>query len=127
MTAAYYFRDEIEKAIGVDVVDVAKRAANFVIGSFRAAYRDVEFIWSNFGDMMGAAVIGGLNAAGRGISAVIETIAESIDKLIDKLNEIPGVNLPKIGTLSPVGELPIRIVIACRGLSISAMPTSKAT
>src|SRR5690625_882826 len=65
--AAYKFRDRINKAIGIDVVRIAKNAANTVLNSFVAAYEDIKFVWNNFGDMMGAAVVGGINVAIRAI------------------------------------------------------------
>src|SRR5690625_1194354 len=70
--AAYKFRDRIKDAIGVDVVGIAKFAANTVINSFVAAYEDIKFVWNNFGDMMGAAVVGGINVAIRAINSLLE-------------------------------------------------------
>src|SRR5690606_28006793 len=59
VVAANIFRDELTKIFGVDIVGVVKRAANFVINSFFAAFEDIKFVWNNFGDIMGAAVLGG--------------------------------------------------------------------
>ena len=95
--AAYKFRDQINEAIGVDVVKVAKTAANTVINSFVAAYEDIKFVWNNFGDMMGAAVVGGINVAIRAINALITGALSGINSLIDAVNKIPGVDIGKIG------------------------------
>lgn len=97
VTAAYYFRDEIQKAIGVDVVAIAKSAGNLVIGSFVAAYHDIVFVWKNFGNIMGAAVVGGVNAAIRALNGLLSAAASGIDWLIEKLNTIPGVEIGKVG------------------------------
>jgi len=106
VTAIYHFRDEIQKAIGVDVVQVVKTAANFVINSFRAAFADIQFVWENFGDIMGAAVTGGVNAAIRAINGLIEKAAQGIDWLIEKVNSIPGVDIPLVGgSGGPLSEL----------------------
>src|SRR5690606_7942765 len=106
VTAVYHFRDEIQKAVGVDVVDIVKDAANLVINSFRAAFEDIKFVWGNFGDIMGAAVIGGVNIAIRAINDLVAKAAEGIDWLIDKLNKVPGVNIDPIGGgKGPIDEL----------------------
>src|SRR5690625_547473 len=95
--AAYKFRDRIKDAIGVDVVDIAKTAANTVINSFEAAYEDIKFVWNNFGNMMGAAVVGGINIAIDAINSLIEGALSGINSLIDAANKIPKVNIGKIG------------------------------
>ena len=58
VTALYVFRDEVQKAIGVDVIGIVKNAANLIIGSFVAAFEDIKFVWSNFGNIIGGAVMG---------------------------------------------------------------------
>lgn len=101
ITLLYVFRDEIEKIFGVDVIGIVKRAANYVIGSFVAAYNDIKFLWANFPDVIGAAVIGAVNLVAKGINATIQTAAGAIDWLIEKANKIPGVNIGKIGEIAP--------------------------
>lgn len=105
VTAVYHFRDEIQKAIGVDVVAVVKRAGNIVINSFRAAFEDVRFIWNNFGNMLGAAVIGGVNIAIRAINNLLAAVSAGVDKVIEKLNKIPGVNIDPLGGSAQLSEL----------------------
>src|SRR5690625_297676 len=103
--AAYKFRDRIKDAIGVDVVDIAKTAANTVISSFVAAYEDIKFVWNNFGDMMGAAVVGGINVAIRAINGLIEGALSGINSLIDAVNKIPGVDIGRIGDSAKIDLL----------------------
>jgi hypothetical protein len=91
--AIYFFRDEIQKAIGIDVVEIAKRAANYLIGSFVAAYEDIKLVWSNFGNIMGAAVIGGVNIAIDAINTMINAAKDGINSLIRAINQIPGVDI----------------------------------
>lgn len=106
VTAANIFRDDIERVFGVDVIGVVKRAANFVINSFFAAYEDIKFVWNNFGDMMGAAVIGGVNIAIRAIDALLTKAAEGINWLIRQANKIPKVDISEIDTAGGVvGEI----------------------
>jgi hypothetical protein len=111
ITAIYHFRDEIQKAIGVDVVGIAKDAANLVIGSFVAAFEDIKFIWNQFPNIIGAAVIGAVNAVVAGIEMMIQKAAGLVDGLIDKVNGalsmIPGADLQigKIGEISFGGPI----------------------
>ncbi|MFI5409141.1 phage tail tape-measure protein [Kaistia sp. UC242_56] len=98
VAAANIFRDELTQIFGVDIVGVAKTAANYVLNSFTAAYEDLKFIWGNFGDIMGAAVVGGVNLAIDGINKLISGAGASIDWLINKINAIPGVDVAKVGS-----------------------------
>jgi len=97
VAAANVFRDELTRIFGVDIVGIAKTAANYVLNSFTAAYEDLKFIWSNFGDIMGSAVIGGVNLAIDAINSLISGAGAGIDWLIDKINAIPGVDVAKVG------------------------------
>ncbi|MBU4609128.1 tape measure protein [Achromobacter sp. GG226] len=97
--AAYKFRDTIQEAIGVDVVDIAKRAANYVIGSFVAAYEDIKFVWNNFGDMMGAAVVGGVNLAIRAINGLLDAAFSGVNSLVAAIRNIPG-----LGDIGDIGQ-----------------------
>lgn len=105
VTAVYHFRDEIRQAIGVDVVQVAKRAGNLLIGSFVGAYKQIEFVWNNFAGVMGAAVVGAVNASIRAINGLIQGAANGVDWLIEKINQIPGVEIGLIGDVSAIGEI----------------------
>ena len=101
VTALYVFRDEVKKAIGVDVVAVAKFAANTLIGAFVAAFEDIKFVWSNFGNIMGAAVVGGVNIAISAINTLVNGAKRSINDVIALANMIPGVD---IGVLDVSGS-----------------------
>lgn len=104
VTAAYYFRDEIQKAIGVDVVGIAKDAANLIIGSFVAAYEDIKFVWANFPDIIGAAVIGAVNATIAGVEQMINSAVAMLNDFIGTVNSALSM-LPgglQIGTLGEV-------------------------
>lgn len=102
VAAASIFRDELTKIFGVDLIGVAKRAANFVINSFFAAFEDLKFVWNNFGDIMGAAVIGGVNIAIRAIDALLTKAADGINWLIRQANKIPKVDIGEIDTSSGI-------------------------
>lgn len=103
--AVYKFRDDIKQAMGVDVVSIAKGAANAIIGSFAAAYEDVKLVWNNFGDILGAAVIGGVNLAIRAINSLIQGSVSGVNTLIDAINNIPGVDINRIGSSVGISEM----------------------
>ena len=106
VTAAYLFRDEIQQAIGVDVIGIVKTAANYIIGSFVAAYEDVKFVWGNFGNIMGAAVIGGVNIAIQALNSLAASAKVVMNDLIGAMNMIPGVNIGTFDVSSDaIGQL----------------------
>lgn len=105
VAAANIFRDELTQVFGVDIVGAAKTGVNYVIGSFVAAYHDIEFLWKNFPDIVEAAAIGAANAVISGINTMIQTAASGIDWLIEKANQIPGVDIGKIGSVTPIAPL----------------------
>lgn len=81
VAAIYYFRDEIKKAIGVDVWEIVKGTANFIIGSFVAAYEDIKFLWQTFPDIIEAAVVGAGNKLAEGVNAMVRKTVEGINFL----------------------------------------------
>lgn len=86
ITAAYAFRDEIQKAIGVDVIELAKNAGNMIINSFVAAYEDIKTLWMNFPDVIGAAVIGAVNAVVTGVGKMVNVVIDSINEMIKAIS-----------------------------------------
>lgn len=97
VAAGNIFRDELTKIFGVDIIGVVKRAANYILNSFTAAYEDLKFLWNNFGDIMGAAVVGGVNLAIGAVNGLLKSAGEGLDWWIEKLNKIPGVAIGKVG------------------------------
>lgn len=53
----------------------------------------MTFVWNNFGNIMGAAVIGGVNAAIRAINVMVSAAKTAINTVINLANKIPGVNI----------------------------------
>ncbi|RYC10076.1 phage tail tape measure protein [Ciceribacter ferrooxidans] len=103
IVAIYHFRDEIKQAVGVDVVQVVKDAGNVIINSFRAAIEDIKFAWSSFPDIIGAAVIGAVNAVVSGVQTMIAKAVEMLNSFISTANgilstidiEIPQIPAPE--------------------------------
>jgi len=99
LVAAYAFRDEISDILGFDIVEAGKKGVNFIINSFTAVYEDIKFLWSNFPDIIGAAVIGAVNAMTEGVNKMISYVSEKLDWLIEKANSVAPswAQIPKIG------------------------------
>jgi len=99
----YIFRDEWTALLGVDLIGVAKDAANYIIGAFVGAYNDILFIWQQFPTMMGAAAVGAVNAAIRAINVLIAHSVNALNTLIAGANAVASlgglVDGPQIGML----------------------------
>lgn len=98
VVAIYHFRDEIQKALGTDVVQIAKDAANFVIGSFVAAFEDIKFVWQSFPNIIGAAVIGAANLVIKVVNDMVNGAKMAVNDLISAVNHIPGVSIEALAT-----------------------------
>ena len=123
--AVYHFRDDIAKAIGVDVVGIAKGAANLVIGSFVAAYEDIKFVWSNFGDIIGAQFVGGVNIAIEAMNKLGGVMQSWMNKAIQTTNRITGSKINNV-SVSPFEKLAnpyaerLKTAMAGRNAAVSA-------
>lgn len=96
--AAWKFRDDIAQIFGVDVGELAKTGANYLIGSFVAAWEAIKFTWDNFGNMLGGAVVGGVNAAINAINSLIEFSLSGVNTFAQRVSSlIPGLELGQIG------------------------------
>jgi len=102
--AAVLFRDELANIFGRDIVGDVKKAVNYVIGSFVAAYHDIEYLWKNFPDLIAGAVIGAVNAMIRGINTMMQKAAEGFDWLVEKGN-LESLGIGKFGQVAPIAEM----------------------
>jgi len=98
VVAIYHFRDEIQKAIGTDVVQIVKDAGNLVIGSFVAAFEDIKFVWQNFPNIIGAGVIGAANLVIKVVNDMVNGAKMAVNDLISAINLIPGVDIGALDT-----------------------------
>ncbi|MCM2455300.1 hypothetical protein HGO37_07885 [Rhizobium sp. CG4] len=106
VVAIYHFRDEIQKVIGVDVVQIAKDGGNLVIGSFVAAFEDITFVWQNFPNIIGAAVIGAANLVINVVNQMVTNAKATVNDLISAVNNIPGVSIGALdANAKTVGEI----------------------
>ncbi|WP_018428214.1 hypothetical protein [Hoeflea sp. 108] len=94
VAAANIFRDELTQIFGIDIVGAAKTGANYVIGSFVAAFEDLKFVWNQFPNIVGAAAVGAANAALSAMESMINTASGMLNGLISSLNNalasLPG-------------------------------------
>lgn len=103
--AVYKFADDIEEIMGVSFRDIFKTAGNYAVNSFTVAYEEIKFIWDNFGNMMGAAVVGGVNLAIRAINGLIQGATSGIDSLIGKINNALKTDIGLLGSSFSISEL----------------------
>jgi hypothetical protein len=98
VAALNIFRDEVTQAIGVDIVGAVKTGANFVIGSFVAAFHDIQFLWKSFPDIIEAAAVGAANAVISAVNSMVDGVKKGVNAAIGYVNMIPGVKIAPLGT-----------------------------
>lgn len=74
VTAAFVFRDEIQQAIGVDVGEIVRTAANFVIQSFDLAFRNIVTIWNALPSALGDLVYQAAQSAINGVIYLVRNV-----------------------------------------------------
>lgn len=87
------------------IIAGVKWVGNLIINSFRAAFEDIKSVWNSLPDILEGAVIGAVNAVIRGVNDMVQKAAAGIDWLIEKINQIPGIDIAPIGALKPLEEL----------------------
>lgn len=101
--AVFAFRDDIKSAIGVDVVGIAKDAANFVLRGFVNAADGIATVFKALPDAIGGALIGMSNLVLRTIATMANKAIGSINSIIDKINSLSqytGITFERIGEVS---------------------------
>lgn len=93
VTLLHKFSKEVEQTIGIDVIGHVRKAANFILNSFVAAYEDIKFVWKNFTPVIGTAIIGAANIAIRQLNEMTQAATDSLNGLIRLANKVPGVNI----------------------------------
>lgn len=88
ITAAYLFRDEIKKAIGIDLIGIVKTAANLFIGAWVASFRAIKIVWDDLPAIMGDAAVQAGNALISGIEAAINKIIPMVKSFYRMLNPL---------------------------------------
>lgn len=105
IAAIYTFRDDVQKAIGIDVFGIVKSAANMIINSFIAAFEDIKFVWAQFPNIIGAAVVGAVNAVVTGVGKMVNLV---IDNINDFVSAISGISSSLGLDLKPVARVDFR-------------------
>ncbi|MBD8651479.1 phage tail length tape measure family protein [Rhizobium sp. CFBP 13726] len=104
VTAANIFRDELTRILGFDIVDAAKKGANLVIGSFVAAFHDLQFVWNQFPNIIGSAAIGAANATISAIEQMINGATGMLNGMIQSINSTLG-SLPGGIQIGQIGNV----------------------
>lgn len=97
LTGLYQFRDEMAKALGVDIFEAGKKGVNAIIGAFVGAYKIITDSWDNLPNAMGYLAI----EAGNNVIRVWLSTIEKFSAMIDKL---PGPDLNLKFDFRPVNE-----------------------
>lgn len=100
VAAIWAFNDDITRVLGVNVIQVAGKAANLILNSFRACFYDIQFVWRNFPAIIGAAAIGATNMVIRSINFLLEKGTAGINSLIGLANK----GLDKLG-IGPIASV----------------------
>lgn len=88
VAATNIFRDELTQIFGVDIIGAAKDGANLIIGAFVAAFHDLELLWAQFPDVIGAAAIGAANMAIKAVNAIVSASVNAINGLIRSVQTV---------------------------------------
>lgn len=83
--AAVYFKDQITKILGVDLVDNFKWSVNRMIGLFVGGFNATVKTWSMLPDAMGDVAIRALNFVGNAIVDTLNAAIRGINSLLDML------------------------------------------
>lgn len=81
IAAANYWRDDLTRIFGVDIVAAAKNGINFIIGGFVGGYNAIRATWSELPAAIGDAAI---TAANR----VIEATSGMVNRVKQELNDL---------------------------------------
>lgn len=117
IAAVFLFRDNINQALGIDVVQSAENGANAIINTFVGAYKAVVATWDMLPAALGDAVISAANATIFAVIRMVNSVAGLINGLIDTLNSKLGTigvklgniqgNFKQTGISNPYGEKPV--------------------
>ncbi|WP_057464366.1 hypothetical protein [Pseudovibrio sp. POLY-S9] len=98
ITAAYIFRDELTKILGVDLFGVAKTFGNYFIATVISAFEIAKFTFLNFPFIIGEAMIGAVNVVILGVDKMVTQVMDGINRVIEIANNIPGVEIATVDT-----------------------------
>lgn len=102
VTAIYHFRDEIQKAIGVDVVQIVRTAINTVIGVFVGGFDAIAATWRQLPAAMGDLAYQAGYLLADNIRYWINEAILLVDGFIGTLNEKIGTDIGRLSTLAPL-------------------------
>jgi len=105
VAAANYFRDDLTKILGFDIVKAAKTGLNFIIGGFVGGFKTVQATWRMLPAALGDSVIGAVNWVLRGIDKMVNASVDRINGLIKMLPDWLGGNSGGISYRANSGQV----------------------
>ncbi|MBX5238620.1 phage tail length tape measure family protein [Rhizobium sp. NLR22b] len=88
----FYAFDKLSSA----AVDIAE----MLINVFRACGYDIALVFDQLPNIIGAAFVGGVNAAIEELNSLVKSTSDSVDQIIAAFNKIPGIKIPSINAPS---------------------------
>jgi hypothetical protein len=106
ITGVILFKDQIQQTFGVDVMAILKETANFLIGSFVAAFHDISFVITNFPKLLDAAMETAVNFFVRGLNSMLQFAEDGVNDFADLVSKLSlgKINLGHID-IKPFEEL----------------------
>lgn len=102
VTAIYHFRDEIQNAIGIDVVGIVKDAANFIIGAFVGSFDAIMATWHQLPAALGDLAYQAGYLLADNIRYWINEAILLVSDFIKTINEKLGTEIVRPSTLAPL-------------------------
>lgn len=90
LASIYWFRDQIKRVLGIDVVSAAKTGANFLINVFSGAFQAVGIIWDALPSILGSAAIGAVNFVIKELNRLVQTSIGAINAIAGAVPEWMG-------------------------------------
>ena len=90
LASIYWFRDQIKRIFGIDVVAITKSAANAIINSFSGAFQAVGIIWDALPSLLGSAAVGAVNFVIKELNRLVQTSLSAINAIVSAIPEWMG-------------------------------------
>lgn len=92
------------KNIFIDAYNKIKQVFEPIVNFFAGIWDKIKSVFTTIGTKIGQAISGAFKAVVNGVLSAVENILnfpiKSINKLIDVINAIPGINLKKLSTFN---------------------------
>jgi len=87
------------------IVDFSKFGINSLVGLFVGGFGAIKAVWKGLPAAIGETTVSAANTALSAINELVQRSVAAIDWLTDKINRIPGVNIPKLAGRFSIGGI----------------------